>query len=92
MNEFVSYVVEVVHSCNQCLRERYMLGDLVDDIRPDFEKVLNVGVVVFAWRKQVVSMDNEFFECDLEVAVEQHESDTVLRLEALPGDDLNCRH
>ena len=92
VNEFVSDVVEVVHSCNQCLRKRYMLGDLVDDICPDFEEILNVGIVVLARRKQIVSMDNEFFESNFEVAVEEHESDTVLRFKALPGDDINRRH
>ena len=54
--------------------------------------ILNVGIVVLARRKQVVSMDNEFFERNFEVAVEEHESNTVLRFKALPGNDLNCRH
>jgi len=70
VNELVPQGVIVAGLIEECLWNLHVSCDFLDDLRSAFEDVPDARVRVLFWRVQVRAVHDEFFQANLEVAIQ----------------------
>src|SRR6266403_569106 len=77
VSQFVSGIVVVIHKCDQIVGNLDLRSHQLYHLCAILEQLSDFGIIVFVGWEPVGLVNDEFFQCNFEVAVQKDQSDTI---------------